>query len=308
MTYDLLPHKYFSPQQGVQLRYAVLEPLTEVKGTVFVIPGRREFLEKKYSEISENLFARGLRLVMFEPRNQGLSTHTLSGRERQRDHIEDFSIYLNDLRAFFKELVTPYKSHPTYVHAHSLGGHVALRWLSEDQPSQITGAFITAPMLDLADFHPHLVQTMGWVMAHTGHATDYPPKVGYDYGQLDTTFHDNFLTNDPERFKIIQNYFNAYPDMVVGGVTWTWLLAAVKSLHTLQDRTYLSRINIPVLTLIGDQDRITPLDLNTVQIIKIPRAQIHVLKGARHDVLNETDAIQRPAWSQINLFLDGLHL
>ena len=117
------------------MSYSQFEPATKPRGTVLVVPGRREFIEKKYTEVGQPLLDLGYRLIIVEPRGQGLSSRFLSGDERQRDHIDDFNTHINDIRAFYKRVVQPGLAKPLIVHGHSMGGHILLRWLAEDRPA-----------------------------------------------------------------------------------------------------------------------------------------------------------------------------
>jgi lysophospholipase len=308
MSFDLLPHSFFTLGDGSKLRYARFEPVSKPRGTILVVPGRREFIEKKHMELGQPLLDSGFRLVFMEPRGQGLSTRTLSGDKRQRDHIENFNTHLNDLRAFFSGVVQPDMAEPLIVHGHSMGGHLLLRWLSEDRPP-VTGAFLTAPLLALGNTPSHMIaHLVSWVYTF-GHATNYAVPEQHDFGQgNDLVFANNPLTQDPVRFPVIENYFKAHPDLTVGGVTWGWVLAAMRSMHTTHAWDYLARINIPLLALVGDQDRVTPAAEINSYLNRIPRVRTHVIANARHDLMNETEPVRAEAWHRIGTFLKTVTL
>src|SRR5262249_62139395 len=59
---------------GVNLRFARWAPPPGRKGTVLVLQGRAEFIEK-YFETVRDLRARGFAVVTFDWRGQGLSDH-----------------------------------------------------------------------------------------------------------------------------------------------------------------------------------------------------------------------------------------
>ena len=317
MSFELLPHSYFDlSDKGGRLRYALFEPRGKLRGTVLVVPGRREFIEKKYSELRP-LLEMGFRLVIYEPRGQGLSSRFLGGDQRQRDHLDSFDTHLRDLRDFFAKVVQPVITDraPLLAHGHSMGGHIVLRWLAEDRPA-VSSAFMTAPMLAIGNVQTHLgyqaAQTfmhgLSW-MSGFRHATDYASMLEQqDYGGKDTVFENNPLTQDPKRFPIIENYFTEYPDMKVGGVTWGWMLAAIRSMEKMHSWDYLSRINIPVLSLVGGHDRVTPAAEINRHLNRIDRVRAYTLANARHDLLNEIDPVQSEAWTRIGSFLESVTL
>jgi lysophospholipase len=308
MSFDLLPCDYFTLSDGGRLRYARFQPTSKVRATILIVPGRREFIEKKFFELGQPLLDRGYRLILVEMRGQGLSSRFLQGALRQRDHITNFTTGLDDLRAFYRGVVINDLASPLIVHGHSLGGHYLLRWLAEDKPA-VAGAFVTAPMLALAGIPAHLTaHGISWMGVRLfGHATDYAP-MQHDYGSEERMFAANPLTQDPDRFQIIENYFTAYPDLTVGGVTWEWVLAALRSMHISHARPYFANIDVPVLALSGGQDRVTPAHEIMRYLNHIPRMQSHLLMNARHDIMNEIASVRDEAWQLIDDFLSPLTL
>ncbi len=303
MSFTLAPHDFYTLPDGGRMRYARIDPAGEPKGTVLIVPGRREFIEKKIAETGPDLLGLGYRLLIVEPRGQGLSSRFLGGDLFQRDHIDDFSTHLEDLRAFYRDVAQPSTVGDLVVHGHSMGGHLLLRWLAEDKPA-VTGAFVTAPMLALAGMAAHLI---AYGMSYASvrllkHETHYAPHQ-HDYGGDDCVFEKNPLTQDAERFKIIENYFTAHKDLTVGGVTWGWLLAALRSMQQTHGSHYLSNVAVPVLALVGDKDQVTPANEIGTYLNFIPRVRTHVIPDARHDLLNEVESVRQECWGYIGKFL-----
>ena len=301
----LFASKYHTLDNGKRIRYAIFEP-ERVRGTFLISPGRREFIEKKYAELGPQLLERGFRLIFFEWRGQGLSDRWLSGPHRQRDHIESFDTHLDDLSSFYKKVVLPAKSGPLLVYGHSLGGHLTLRWLAERQHTDIAAAFVTAPMLALASSMVHTTaRALSWTAAHLGHDADYA-AAQHDYNASDREFKGNPLSHDPERFAVMEKYFLAYPDLTVGGVTWGWLEASLKSIHLVQHRKYFEKLDPPVLAIVGGVDHVTPTAELARFLKRLPKCETIVIPNALHDVMNETDGIRITAWGEIDRFLERI--
>lgn len=300
---ELLPHSFFSLSDGGRLRYSQFAPSSPPRGTVLVLPGRREFIEKKYIEVGKPLLDRGYRILILEPRNHGLSSRLLTGEKKQRDHMRNFSMFVDDLRAFYAGVVKPNLTEPLIVHAHSLGAHVAMRWLSEDHPP-MAGAFFTAPMLALFGMAAQkAAYGLSWASVRLlNHETHYAPSQ-HDFNNEDLVFHNNPLTQDEPNFRIVQNYFAAHPDLVVGGTTWGWVLAALRSMDITHNWPYLARIDVPILSLVAEHDFVTPAAEIMPYLNQIPGIRTHTLAEARHDIMNETDAIRTEAWGKIDEFL-----
>ena len=76
---------YFETHDGLKLRYAVFRCTQPVaKGTVVILQGRNEFIEKYFETIRE-LTAKGLWVAIFDLRGQGGSTRLL--KDRKRGHV-----------------------------------------------------------------------------------------------------------------------------------------------------------------------------------------------------------------------------
>jgi lysophospholipase len=299
----LINHKFHDCGGGKQMRYALFEA-PNPRGTILIAPGRREFIEKKYAELADGFLQRNFRLVFFEWRGQGLSDRFLSGTKRQRDHATDFNIHLDDLSSFYAKVVQPYQTGPLILSGHSMGSHLLLRWLVERQPRDIAGAILTAPMLALASVPAQTIaRGMTWTSMRLGHGMDYAPAQ-HDYNVEDRTFAKNPLTHDPERFAIMEKYFGAHPELTVGGVTWGWLDASLKSMHDMHHRAYFERLSVPVLAITGGADQVTPPSELDHLIKRMPKGQHQIVPKAFHDIMNESDMYRLQAWKHIDMFLE----
>jgi lysophospholipase len=303
---ELLKAEFHTLTDGGRMRYARCTPNGKPRGTILVAPGRREFIEKKYAELGEGLEKRGYAVIIFEWRGQGLSSRFLSGTKHQREYIGDFTTYLDDLRSFYRDVVKPSLTAPLIVSGHSMGSHLLLRWLAEDKPAEVRGAFLTAPMLALTlKATQRVAQGLCNAAVHMGYGKEYAPSQ-HDYDDQDRLFAGNPLTHDPDRFTIIQRYFDGNPEMAVGGVTWQWMHAALQSMHKLDQQGYLDQIKTPLLSIMGGNDPVTPAAQLMHYLKFVPNAESVVLSGALHDIMNEIDAYRSEAWAQIDIFLNRI--
>lgn len=294
---------FFDLGNGQKLRFALVNPDGVAHGTILVTPGRREFIEKKYAEMGPELLARGFRLVFVEWRGQGLSSRSLDGTRKQRDHIVDFTKHIDDLNRFYDAVIIPNITGKLILHGHSMGAHLLLRWLIERPNTAVAGAFVTAPMMALSGPVAHAsANFLSWGSIKLGYGAEYAP-MQHDYNDEDRAFAGNPLTHDPERFSIIEKYFTAYPDLIVGGVTWDWVHGAIKSMYATERRSRLERIHIPVLALVGNEDRVTPADEIIRYLKMLPKTETILVPGARHDILNEITPCRDEVWRQIEGFL-----
>ena len=90
---------------GVLLRYALWRGTSAHRfGTVCILPGRGEFIEK-YSETISDLRRRGFTVAIFDWRGQGGSDRELANV--RKGHVTDFREYDDDLHSFVKQVLLP---------------------------------------------------------------------------------------------------------------------------------------------------------------------------------------------------------
>ena len=109
---------------GVSLRFARWLPPAGRRGTVCILPGRSEWIEK-YFETVRDLRARGFSVAILDWRGQGLSDRALP--DRRRGHVRNFSEYDLDLETLMREVVLPDCPPPLFAIGHSMGATVLLR-------------------------------------------------------------------------------------------------------------------------------------------------------------------------------------
>ena len=133
-------------EDGVTLRAARWRPTTRRdRGTVCILQGRAEFIEKYFETITE-LRRRGFAVVAFDWRGQGLSGRGLA--ERAKGYVRNFDQYGRDLEAIRANVLEPYMPKPHFALGHSMGGAIAL---AEARVGRLPFARLvaTSPMLAL---------------------------------------------------------------------------------------------------------------------------------------------------------------
>ena len=111
-------------RDGIPLRAAYWMPETEApQGTVCILQGRAEFIEKYFETVGE-LLDRGFAVVAFDWRGQGLSGRQVSNP--RKGHVRRFSDYRHDLEAIRDQILVPHMPEPHFGLAHSMGGAIAL--------------------------------------------------------------------------------------------------------------------------------------------------------------------------------------
>jgi lysophospholipase len=289
---------------GVGLRFARFAPPAGRRGTVCLLPGRTEWIEK-YFETVRDLRNRGFAVAVLDWRGQGLSDR--ARRDRLKGYVGSFSQFDTDLETFMREVVLPDCPPPIFALAHSMGATILLRAIARGQ-RWFDRVVLTAPMLGIA-----FVQSAGIagamlrVVRFAGFGGIYVP--GRYPGVLDLRpFAGNPLTSDPVRFARNAAILEAEPALALGGPTVAWADAAFRAMRAMREPSYPARIRQPILIVAAGRDAIVS---NTVieDFAMSLRAGSHlVVVGSQHELLMEQDRYRSQFWAAFDAFVPGTPL
>lgn len=285
---------------GAKLRHARFFPAAAPRATVLLLTGRNEFIEKHLETVAE-LLARGFAVFVLDWRGQGLSSRPLP--ERERGYVTDFRVYVDDLAQLVREVVEPARAGPLVILAHSLGAHIALRFL-HDHPHAVAAAVLSAPMLDIVTgaVRPELARRLARLAVRLGAGTRYAPGMT-DYDPEHDVFEGNDLTSDAERFEQRRRLLRDNPSLRLGGVTFGWLDAAFRSIELLTRPTYLRAIDVPILIVEASHDTVVPGTALARAARYLPRCRLATIQRAKHELLSERDAVRAQFWATFDEFL-----
>ncbi len=295
----------FTLRDGTRLRTAFWRATGErVRGTVLVLTGRAEFVEK-YEETVGELLARGFQVAGFDWRGQGLSDRPLANR--QVHHIEDFSILTDDLDEILRDFVEPLAAGPLVLLAHSMGGLPAVMHLLR-HGERYAAAVLSAPMFDF--FTGPVPRRLAVILADwycgRGRAAEYALGQG-DYKLFQGTFTTlNFITSDPRRYAVFHDAFRKRPELRVGGVSFGWIRAALRASDHLQREAPLERVKTPVLIVSAPNDRVVRAAAHRLVAARLGNATLKSYPEGKHELLMERDEIRDRVWGDIDRFLEDL--
>jgi lysophospholipase len=271
------------------LRLGLAAPAGRPRGSVLVLPGRAEFVEK-YAETVDDLLRQGLAVAVAEWRSQGLSARDLL--RPGRGHVDDFADYLDDLARVLGELDRRALPRPWLLLGHSMGGHLGLRWLREGAPG-FAAAILTAPMLGipLRGVPEPLARLIGRASVRVGAARAFAPGQR-DFRLERCRFEGNPLTSCPIRYARFRAQLAARPELAVGGATWGWLDAALRSIAHTRARGYPEAIRTPLLLCAAEEERIICNRSMAELAERLPDATLLPFPAARHDLLIERDPVR----------------
>jgi lysophospholipase len=275
------------------------------RGSVVLLTGRREFIEK-HAETIIDLLNRNFAVFAFDWRGQGLSTRALP--DRHKGYVRSFDDYLNDMHLFVETIVKKNAPEPYFILGHSMGGHCALRYM-HDHPDIIERAVLSAPMVDIGPgtvLHAVLATGITLVTWFGGAKSYALGQKGFD--ARTHKFAGNVLTSDPGRFHIETGWAASNPDLGLGGPTYGWIRAALKSIRILNSRGYAERIRAPVLMVQAGKDQVVRNDAQNRLAARMPRGQVVRIDGAMHEILHERDEFRNAFWDYFDKFIEAAYM
>lgn len=293
------PRVRLVPSAGAVLRSVAWLPSGAMRGTVLLLQGRGDFIEK-YFEVASDLLARGFAVVTFDWRGQGGSERLLP--DPLKGHVDAFADYGHDLEAVVDHVLATLPR-PWFALAHSMGAAVLLHALRAGDP-WLDGAVVTAPMLALSPaLAPVGSRALAYALDGVGLGKAVVPGP-IRRGQASSAFQpDNLLTSDPVRYLRSYEILRAAPELGVGKPTIGWLRAAFDGMGSL--RSDMAGVRTPVLAVAGDRDRVTHTPAAVRFAAGVETARALVIEGAAHDVMMERDGLRDRFWAAFDAFTAG---
>ena len=286
---------FVSAVDGRQIRVAYWQG--GERGTVLLLPGRTEYIEK-YGRMVAKLQERNLNVVVIDWRGQGLS-HRHDGR-RDRGYVESFQHYQHDILAAMNASEIAALPGPSLLFSHSMGGCIGLRALVDG--FDVAGAVFSSPMWGLpGSASAKLALGVVNILSRPfgGHKSLVPGTKPTYYAAVNP-FEGNELTNDADYYAMFQSHLNAQPDLGLGGPTIHWAVEAIKEMSALR---LASVPDIPILTFLGTEEIVVDGEIIKSRTNGFPNARLEVIDSGKHEIWMETPKIQKHVWDATDLFL-----
>lgn len=287
---------------GISLRVATWRPTSRtVKGTVCLLQGRAEFIEKYYETVAE-LRKRGFFVVAFDWRGQGESSRQVSNP--RKGHVARFGDYRLDLKAITDYVLLPLTPKPHFCLAHSMGGVVALTgalqgWLPFARLVSL------APMLSIRMIkYPLGASLLSRALHRLGFGRRFIP-FGSAVSIATKPFEGNRLSTDPVRYARNAAAAAAVGPGAVGDPTIAWLASAFRAMRRLRDPRVAPKIDLPILVIAAGADPVCGTPAIERFATRLRAGYLLVLPGARHEILTERDAIRADFWAAFDAFIPG---
>lgn len=270
------------------------------RGSLLFVPGRGDAYEK-YVECLGEWQARGWQVAALDWRGQGRSGRM--GLDDRTGHIDDFTTWVADLAAFWREWRAQTAA-PHVLVAHSMGGHLALRAAAERAvlPDALV---LSVPMLGMrmlglpqAPLH-RLARAMTQLGDPRRPAWPDNEKPGYQDERM------LLLTHDPARFADEAWWRQQRPELQMGSPSWGWVERALASIRLLERPGALESVGVPVLLIGARADQLVSYRAIERAARRLPDAELLSFGSeSAHEVLREIDAVRDVAMAAIDTFLD----
>lgn len=283
----------------LRLRAAFWNVPVTPAGTVLLLQGRAEFIEK-YDEVIAELIARNFAVAAFDWRGQGGSERQL--RNRSKGHVEDFDDYGLDLDAMVAEMIRRDLPKPWTILAHSTGAAIALLYLARG-PSPFMRAVLTAPLIGIAGKGGSTTAKLAArSLASIGLAHAFVPGGTRGRSLVEGPFETNPFTQDPVRYARMQAWRREHPHLSVGDPTIGWVAAAFDALARFEAPDFGEASRTPVLMLLAGADSIVSTRAADALARRLRSASAIILNGSRHEILMERNEIRRLFWEAFDAF------
>ncbi len=293
--------KTFEAHDGLKIRFDTYACGAKTcRGVVVLLGGRSEFIEK-YRETVDQLLLRRFDVVTFDWRGQGLSDRMLPNRHK--GYVETYDDYLKDLTRFMDIYVPQKEDMPVLMLAHSMGGHIALRYL-HDQPGRVAKAVLTSPLIDIAgpSMLKQLLKIIAKIAIKSGFKKYYATRAN-DFDPSKKRFAGNHLTRDPHRFQQTIQMIAKNPDVAIGGVTFGWLDATFNSIRHMMVEGYFESITTPVLMVLAGGDEIVSVTAQEKICRRLSNCDLVVIPDALHELLIENNTVLEIFWENFDKFV-----
>ena len=287
---------YKATTDGIRVRTSFWAANNPV-GTVFVFPGRADYIEK-YGGLANFCLSNNLNVIAIDWRGQGLSERLLD--DKNIGHIEDFKNYQNDVEVIINEAKDASLVKPWIIFAHSMGGLIGLRTL-RDNPVFEKVVF-TSPMWGI-QMPPILKSGASIIMSLIsliGKMETYAPTTSPETPILNEEYEFNKLTSDIQNFKLLRQQLIQHPDLQIGGPSSAWVSAALDEIEfQIGNEPPIT----PALCFLGEKEEIIDnlavrefcKNWDSCDLISIP--------DAKHDLLMEKKMILHSLFEKLEKFI-----
>lgn len=275
---------------NARLRVAHFRPLGTAIGTLVLLQGRAEFIEK-YADVIARYVKLGFAVVTFDWRGQGLSTRLLRNEPR-KGHIHDFDAYVRDLQVVIEKAVLPDCPLPMMGLAHSHGGLIALHMLVR-KPLWFDRMVLSVPLLryNVTEASHDTIALVSKLATRFGLGQSFALGAGNTLSGS-RPFKENNVTSHAGRYAKSSQLLADHPELGLGGPTYGWLHRSAKGMVQVWDQAFLDKIKTPCMFVQAGYDEVVSPDAIERMAAAMPTATLLRLPKSKHEPMFERDAVR----------------
>ncbi len=293
---------FVKTSDGMDIRYAHWKSSNyPVHGTVLLLHGRAEYIEKLY-EIVGDLTSKGFEVLTFDWRGQGGSSRLLTNP--RPGYIDEFEHYLMDLEAVMSNIALPDCKAPFYILGHSTGSLIALL-AAPVFSNRIRRMVLASPLLGFgrSTMSTGTIKFVSGLLCAVGLGQVY--MIGGASPDEDRPFNGNRLTSDTRRFERNKRFVEENKDLSIGGPTAAWVFAASRAMDHVHDPDFHNQINIPTLLISAGNDEVISLEAIEEMGRRLRSGSSLTIPGARHELMHERDVFREQLLAAFYSFVPG---
>ena len=265
-----------------------------------ILPGFTEFCEK-YAHVAAKMVSLGFDVLIIDWPGQGLSGH--HGSTALMVHCDKFAHHIQALEALIHK--AGWRRQKLHILAHSMGGHLSL--LACDRLADHIGSVaMSAPMILPRPKPVWFIRGLGALLGAAGRQKHYPPLTKITtIDEARAAFARNVLTNDKAGYAWQTYWFDDMPHLRRYGASVGWVREAYRSAaHYVMDKAFLERLSMPMLLMAAEQEQVVTNAKISLAASYLPNADFIKIKNAKHELFNETLAVDKIVWDHLTRFWD----
>lgn len=280
---------------GVRLRVGLWKRTLASRGSVFLFPGRTEYIEL-FGRTIRNLTALGYSVFVIDWRGHGLSDRLTD--DPKSVHVEQFTDYQMDVAAMVasaNELDLP---KPWFLLGNSMGGCIGLRAVLEGMP--VAACAFTAPMwgINMSLTQRIAAWPVAWASQKCGMGHYYCPGYTEQNYALSNPFLGNRITNDPDMYDYWVHQAKGAPELQLGGPSMQWLF---QSLKECRDLSKMKSPEVPSIAFLGDQDLVVDGRSIHTRMRNWSCGKTELVQNAKHNLLMEISNVRSGVLSELDI-------
>lgn len=293
---EQFPIQYIEGNRRCRLAYRHFTQPQKAEKLVILVNGRAENI-LKWTEVAYDFYLQGYDVLAFDHRGQGYSQRLLS--DKDKGYIDEFRFYADDMAKIIDNVTALESYKAQFLVAHSLGGLISSFYLA-NYDHQIKSAVLSAPFFELPLKQPLRDELLIHLMMLFGQGERYVfGKTAYKPADLD----NNELSFCRTRMKWMNRINRKYPELSLGGPTFRWVHLCLQA--TKQLPKILPRIEIPVLILQAEKEKIVSNKTLEKLTALLPQGKQETVSQAKHEILFEQDKRREQALERIFQFVAG---